>query len=87
MSGENKHIHWKGGLSMVNQDCLDVLALKRLKELSKKCGGRDVIPFVEFHASFSPAMDISQPEVWGVLKAMEDNGLVEIDPFDGIRLL
>lgn len=72
---------------MANLDCLDVLALKRLKELSKKCGGRDIVPFVEFHASFSPAIRISEPEAWGVLKSMEDNGLVEIDPFDGIRLI
>jgi hypothetical protein len=87
MSSKKYHLKWIGGRIMVNQDCLDVLAVKRLKELSKKCGGRDVIPFVEFHASFSPAMSVSQVEAWAVLKSMEDNGLVEIDPFDGIRLM
>ncbi len=71
---------------MASTDNLEVIALKRLKGLSKLCGGRETVPFVEFHASLSPAMSVSQVEVWAVLKSMEDNGLVEIDPFDGIRL-
>lgn len=72
---------------MNNADCLDVLALKRLKELSRLEGGRDVIPFEEFYASLSNATYVSQVEAWGVLKSMEENGLIEIDPFDGIRLI
>jgi hypothetical protein len=70
-----------------NVDCLDVLALKRLKELARLEGGRDVVPFEEFHASLSTAVNVSQVEAWGVLKSMEENGLIEIDPFDGIRLI
>jgi len=72
---------------MSNVDCLDVLALKRLKELARLEGGRDVVPFEEFHASLSTAADVSKVEAWGVLKSMEENGLIEIDPFDGIRLI
>ncbi len=71
---------------MSNSNCLDVLALKRLKELARLEGGRDVVPFEEFHASLSAAVDVSQVEAWGVLKSMEENGLIEIDPFDGIKL-
>jgi hypothetical protein len=72
---------------MSNSDCLDVLALKRLKELSRTCGRREAIPFVEFHASLSTTMRINEFEAWGVLKSMEESGLIEIDPFDGIRLI
>jgi len=72
---------------MDNQNSLQVIAMKRLKELSRMCGGRETVPFVEFHASLSPGLTISQGEVWAVLKSMEDNGLVEIDPFDGIRVI
>ena len=72
---------------MSKVDCLNVLALKRLKELARLCGGREVIPFIEFHSSLSPAMSLSHEEAWRVLNSMEDEGLVEIDPFDGIRLM
>jgi hypothetical protein len=72
---------------MNNVECLDVLALKRLKELARLEGGREVVPFEEFHKSLSSAADVSQVEAWGILKSMEENGLIEIDPFDGIRLL
>ena len=72
---------------MSNADCLDVLALKRLKELARLEGGRDAVPFEEFHVSLSNSVNVSQMEAWGVLKSMEDNGLIEIDPFDGIRLI
>jgi DNA-binding Lrp family transcriptional regulator len=72
---------------MVSMDNMEVIAMKRLKSLSKLCGGRDTVPFIELHASLSPAMSISKPEVWAILKSMEDNGLIEVDPFDGIRLI
>jgi hypothetical protein len=72
---------------MVSSDHKEVIALKRLKELSKLCGGRDTIPFEEFHASLSPAMILSQVEAWVILKSMEDSGLVEIDPFEGIKVI
>lgn len=71
---------------MVSSDNLEIIAMKRLKALTKLCGGRETVPFVEFHASLSPTQSVSQVEAWAVLKSMEDNGLVEIDPFDGIRL-
>lgn len=71
---------------MANSDCLDVLALKRLKEMARRSGGEG-ITFSEFHASLSPAMKIDQATAWGVLKSMEENGLIEIDPFDCIRLI
>jgi hypothetical protein len=70
---------------MANSDCLDVLALKRLKEMARRSGGEG-IPFSEFHTSLSPAMKIDHGTAWGVLKSMEDSGLIEIDPFDCIRL-
>lgn len=72
---------------MVCSGSLEIIALKRLKGLSKLCGGRETVPFEEFHASLSPAVSVSQVEAWGVLKSMEDNRLVEIDPFDGIKVL
>jgi hypothetical protein len=71
---------------MVSPGNLEVIALKRLKGLSKLCGGREIIPFEEFHGSMAPAVNVSQVEAWAVLKSMKDNGLVEIDPFDGIKL-
>lgn len=72
---------------MVSSDHKEVIALKRLKGLSKLCGGRETVPFEEFHASLSPAMRVSQAEAWEVLKSMEDSGLVEIDPFDDIKVI
>lgn len=72
---------------MVNEGHLEVLAMKRLRELSRVDGGRESVPFVEFHACLSTSSNVSEAEAWGLLKSMEESGLVEIDPFDGIRLV
>lgn len=69
---------------MENEISVDLLVLKRLRELSFKRGR--IIPFPDVFARICPIFCILKEEAWAVLRSMEEKGLVEIVPFHGVRI-
>ncbi len=68
---------------------LEVLALRRLERIKTKTSfvrTNAVIRFPNcFHAICS-TLCLNKQEAWGLLKAMEAEGMIEIVPYHGIRL-
>lgn len=69
---------------MENEISIEVLVLKRLRELYFKKGR--VIPFPDVFARICPIFCIPKEEAWAVLRSMEDKGLIEIVPYHGVRI-
>lgn len=69
---------------MENEISIEVLVLKRLRELSFKRGR--VIPFPDVFARICPIFSIPKEEAWVVLRSMQENGLIEIVPYHGVRI-
>lgn len=71
---------------MRNAISIEVLVLKRLRDLALMRGRGRIIPFPEVFARICPVFCIHKEEAWAVLRAMADKGLIEIVPFHGIRI-
>ena len=68
---------------MENEISIEVLVLKRLRELSFKRGR--IIPFPDVFARICPIFCIPKGEAWAVLGSMEEKGLIEIVSQKGRR--
>lgn len=69
---------------MENEISIEVLVLKRLRELSFKRGR--IIPFPDVFARVCPIFCVPKEEAWAVLRSMEEKGLIEIVPYHGVRI-
>lgn len=69
---------------MKNEISIEVLVLKRLRELSFKRGR--IIPFPDVFARICPIFCITKEDTWAVLKSMEEKGLIEIVPYHGVKV-
>ena len=71
---------------MKNEISIEVLVLKRLRELSIISGKGEIIPFPEVFARICPIFCITKEEAWEALRSMEEKGLIEIVPYYGLRI-
>lgn len=71
---------------MENEISIEVLVLKRIKDLCFRRREKHIIKFPEVFARICPIFYITKEEAWAVLRSMEEKGLIEIVPFHGIKI-
>ena len=76
----------EGSGRMKNEISIEVLILKRLREMRLKRPKGETIPFPEVFARVCPVFCITKEEAWFALKSMEEKGLIEVVPFHGVRV-
>lgn len=69
---------------MENEISIEVLVLKRLRELSLSRGR--IISFPDVFARIYLIFCITKEDTWAVLKSMEEKGLIEIVPYHMVRI-
>jgi hypothetical protein len=67
-------------------DTLEILVLKRLRDLARMKGEDEFVLGKEVFASMPSIFSISEEDEWTVLQALEEKGLIEVVPSKGIKL-
>lgn len=71
---------------MSDIETLEILVLKRLRDLARIKGKEQCVKSSELFSSIPPIFGISEEDEWTVLQGLEERGLIEVVPSKGIRL-
>lgn len=71
---------------MSDLDTLEVLVIKRLRDLARSKGKDHFIPISEVFSSMPSFFGISEEDEWAVLRYLEEKGLIDVVPAKGIKL-
>ena len=71
---------------MKNELFIEVLVLKRLRDLRFRRAEEQIIRFPELFSRICTIFCITKEEAWAVLRSTEEKGLIEIVPFHGIKI-
>lgn len=67
-------------------ETLEILVLKRLRDLASTKGKEQCVESRELFSSIPPIFGVSEMDEWNVLKGLEERGYIEVVPSKGIRL-
>ena len=71
---------------MNDLDTIEVLVLKRLRDLARRKGKDQFIPVSDIFSSLPSFLGISEEDEWPVLQCLEEKGLIEFVPSKGIKI-
>jgi hypothetical protein len=71
---------------MSDLDTIEVLVIKRLRDLARSKGKDQFIPASEIFSSMPSFFGISEEDEWAVLRCLEEKGLIDVVPAKGIKL-
>jgi hypothetical protein len=71
---------------MSDLDTIEVLVIKRLRDLARSKGKDQFIAASEIFSSMPSFFCISEEDEWAVLRCLEEKGLIDVVPAKGIKL-
>lgn len=71
---------------MNDLDTIEVLVIKRLRDLARRKGKDQFITSSELFSTMPSFLNISEEDEWPVLSGLEEKGMIEVVSHRGIRL-
>lgn len=70
----------------IDELSIEYLVFKRINELSNPLFPSQIIRFPAIFSKICPIYCLTKDQAWKILKRLEDNALLEIVPFQGVRI-
>lgn len=72
--------------SKIDELSIEYLVFKRIKELNNPLFPSKIIRFPAIFSKICPIYCLTKNQAWKILKRLEENSLIDIVPFQGVRI-